>query len=760
MLKSHKNLLEPRPSDRLRIGDRIVDIPLREIAPTAGGEATRVTLKSLGVLLTLVAHANKLVSREALLEWVWPDTLPGDDVVTQAITQLRRALGDDREQSRYIETLAKQGYRLIAPVEWLVEDDAVAAQPAASAEAVPAADNVRRPARRWPWLAGAAGLVVIAVVALLGYRPVDQRPRQGAQNATPSHSVPDTVASPSFLRIASLPQAEEKPSLSPDGALVVYTRSTEGGGRSHLMLQTSAAVSPRPLTEAVDEQFDQFPQWSPDGRQIAFVRIGGGRCLVMLVPAAGGAAREVGECIGGEAHALAWFPDGKTLVGAGRGKDASSPGGDKSGGDKPVADKALYRMVLDRGRWERIAYTKKPADEDMSPEVSPDGRWIAFQRNVSVADLWRIPANGGQAQRLTDLRTNIYGLAWAPDSRSLIFARYISERTVLSTLALQSGRITDHVGGSISLMYPSVSQNTGAVAFEVEETQSRVRRVSVADGIDAMSASQVLFDSTGSNLLPSVAPDGRQVMFYSNRTGDIRLWWLDQTRPDTLRSFDGFIPIPRYPVMWQADSRRALAIGKTAAGEVGIYELDPSRGRAVRLPVPDRLPVHVSYHPDPDRLLVVADHGEGSLGVTLYDRSRAPWRAMAEVGDVATAVVDARHRRVVLATMSGPEIRSADLDLGDLRTIDRVTIQRRNRNLVATPDGVRVMDSDERCPWLWHWVAADAAARDPQCLGRVDWYLEGVTYHPGQKALYLSVIEKMDTDIGLAPLSSFTLGKP
>ena len=90
MLKSHKNLLEPRPSDRLRIGERIVDIPL-----AAGGDAVRITLKSLSVLLALVANANKLVSREALLEWVWPDTLPTDDVVTQAITQLRKALGDD-----------------------------------------------------------------------------------------------------------------------------------------------------------------------------------------------------------------------------------------------------------------------------------------------------------------------------------------------------------------------------------------------------------------------------------------------------------------------------------------------------------------------------------------------------------------------------------------------------------------------------------------------------------------------------------------
>ena len=754
MLKSHKNLLEPRPSDRLRIGDRIVDIPLREIAPASGGDATRVTLKSLGVLLTLVAHANKLVSREALLEWVWPDTLPGDDVVTQAITQLRRALGDDREQSRYIETLAKQGYRLIAPVEWLI-DEVAAAQPEQAADVAPATVMVQRPAR-WPWAAGAAGLVVIAVAAFLGYRQIDPRP-QGAQSAVPPHSVSDTVASPSFLRIASLPLSEEKPSLSPDGALVVYIRSTEGGGMPHLMLQTSAAVSPRPLTEPVAEQFDQFPQWSPDGRQIAFVRIGGGRCLVMLIPAAGGAAREIGECIGGEPHVLAWFPDGRSLVGAGRGKDASTPAA-----DKPVADKALYRMALDGGRWQRIAYTKRPADEDMSPVVSPDGRWIAFQRNVSVADLWRIPANGGQAQRLTDLRTNIYGLAWAPDSRSLIFARYINERTVLSTLALESGRITDHIGGSISLMYPSVSLGSGMVAFEIEETQSRVRRVSVADGIDAMPASQVLFDSTGSNLLPSVAPDGQQVMFYSNRTGDIRLWWLDQTRPDTLRSFDGFIPIVRYPVMWQADSRRALAIGKNSAGEIGIYEIDPSRGRAARLPVPDRLPVHVAYHPDPDRLLVVADRGAGSLGVTLYDRSRAPWRAIAEVGDAATAVVDTRHRRIVLATMSGPDIRSADLDLGDLRTIDRVTMQRRNRNLVPTPGGVRVMDSDEGCPWLWRWVATDATIRDrdPQCLGRVDWYLEGVTYHPGQNALYLSVIEKMDTDIGLTPLSSIAVGKP
>ena len=747
MLKSHRNLLEPHPSDRLRIGERIVDIPLREISSGTGGEPMRVTLKSLGVLLTLVAHAGRPVSREALLEWVWPDTLPTDDVVTQAVTQLRKALGDDREHPRYIETLAKQGYRLIAPVEWLVEATAPSSDAAADAVAAPPAAI---PERRH----GLRLVAVAAVVALLASAAVWQwrsRVSAGAAPAAIAASASNiaTAAVPDYQRIASLPQAEERPSLSPDGAVVVYSRAAERGSGASLMLQTSAAVAPRVLTEPVPKQFDRMPAWSPDGRQIAFVRSADGRCLLMAIPAVGGAARELGECIGGEIHSIAWFPDSKALVGAGRARAASAPG------SASAADRALYRMVLERGVWERIAYTKKPTDEDMSPAVSPDGRWIAFQRNLSVADLWRIPVGGGQAQRLTDLRTNIYGLAWMPDSRGLLFGRYVDDRIVLSTLDVESGRTTDHVGGSISLMYPSVSQNAGTAAFEVEEVRSRMRRVAVADGANGMSTSRVIFDSAGSNILPAVAPDGRQLMFYSSRTGDMRLWWLDQSRPETLRSFEGLMAIPRYPVMWRADSRRALSIGKNAAGDVVVHELDPSSGRAVRLPVPDRLPVHVAYHPDPQRLLVVADHGEGSLGVTLYDRSHSPWRVIAKVGDVATAMVDVRHRRIVLSTMSTPEIRSADLDLGDLRSIDRVTVQRRNRNLVATPDGVRVMDSDERCPWLWRWVAADPAQRDAQCLGDEDWYLEGVTYDPAQNALYLSSIESMQTDIGLMALSAF-----
>src|SRR5687768_3299604 len=111
----------PLPSERLRVGDCVVDVPLREIRAPGKRRPLRITPKSMGVLLVLVDQAGRVVSRDALMTEVWPDTLPTDDVVTQAITQLRKAFDDERGNPRYIETIAKYGYRLLAPVEWLEE---------------------------------------------------------------------------------------------------------------------------------------------------------------------------------------------------------------------------------------------------------------------------------------------------------------------------------------------------------------------------------------------------------------------------------------------------------------------------------------------------------------------------------------------------------------------------------------------------------------------------------------------------------------
>lgn len=744
MLKSHRNLLEPRPSDRLRIGERVVDVPLREIAPAAGGDAVRVTLKSLGVLRVLVAHAGRPVSREALLEWVWPDTLPTDDVVTQAITQLRKALGDDRERPRYIETLAKQGYRLIAPIEWL---DVADVPPVTSTDAVapvtasaPPMPAPGRGARR-AWAAIDAFGVLLLAAAIAGAWWWQRTARAPAPAASPSPA-PAVAVPVDVQRVATSRLSEDAPALSPDGALLVYARGVEDDDSSGsvLMLQTAAAVTPRALTESVPGRLDLFPAWSPDGREIAFLRRVDDGCRVMLMPATGGTPREIGDCLAGAAD-IAWFPDGRSLVG----------GGGEGGA------RQLHRMRIDEGTWRPIPYARSDEDIDLHPRVSPDGRWILFQRNLSLGDLWRIPAAGGTPQRVTSLRTNLFGAAWTRDSAGVVFARYTSEGAVLVHRRLADGATAEYRLPGNGLVSPTVALHGDTLAFVIEQGESRLRALRLQDGERAPARAEVLFPSTRSDLLPAVSPDGTQILFISDRDGRMRLWWAELARPDSLRALDGFEPMARFAPVWRADSQRALAIADHPDGRKTVVEIEPRQGRVRTLPVPDAVPVHVAYHPDPRRLLVVAERDAGRLGLTLYDRSATPWRPLAQVADAILAVPDPAAQRIVFVRPLKPEIWQTDLDLGAAKRIDEVGYPPRTRTLVAQPDGVRVLDGSPACGWLWRRVAGGAGPADAHCLGKPAKPVSGVALLPSPPRLLAATWDASNMDIGVLPLSALPL---
>lgn len=102
------------PQSRLRIGDWSADRTLNELR--RGAERVRIEPKAMELLMALAAHAGEVVSREALLDEVWPGVVVGDEALTQGVIKLRRALGDDPKKPAYIETISKRGYRLIAPV--------------------------------------------------------------------------------------------------------------------------------------------------------------------------------------------------------------------------------------------------------------------------------------------------------------------------------------------------------------------------------------------------------------------------------------------------------------------------------------------------------------------------------------------------------------------------------------------------------------------------------------------------------------------
>jgi DNA-binding winged helix-turn-helix (wHTH) protein/tetratricopeptide (TPR) repeat protein len=81
-----------------------------------GHEAIPLSPKTFAVLCCLVAQAGQLVTKEALLATVWPETVVSESVVTVAIRQLRRVLGDQAQTPRFIETVHGRGYRFIAPL--------------------------------------------------------------------------------------------------------------------------------------------------------------------------------------------------------------------------------------------------------------------------------------------------------------------------------------------------------------------------------------------------------------------------------------------------------------------------------------------------------------------------------------------------------------------------------------------------------------------------------------------------------------------
>ena len=104
----------PDESRVLRIGDWRVDPELDQLS--CEGRTIRVEPRTMQLLLYLAAHAGRVIDVQQLLDSVWSNVVVTQGSVYQAVAELRRILGDDREHPSYIENLPRRGYRLIARV--------------------------------------------------------------------------------------------------------------------------------------------------------------------------------------------------------------------------------------------------------------------------------------------------------------------------------------------------------------------------------------------------------------------------------------------------------------------------------------------------------------------------------------------------------------------------------------------------------------------------------------------------------------------
>jgi len=110
-----------------RVGAVLVD-PLQSRIERDGA-AVDLQPKPLAILLHLIRHRDRIVTRDELFAAVWPGVTVGDSSLTRAVSVLRTALGDTAAGSRAIRTVARRGYRLVAPVEELREGTAAPLAP-------------------------------------------------------------------------------------------------------------------------------------------------------------------------------------------------------------------------------------------------------------------------------------------------------------------------------------------------------------------------------------------------------------------------------------------------------------------------------------------------------------------------------------------------------------------------------------------------------------------------------------------------------
>jgi tetratricopeptide (TPR) repeat protein/DNA-binding winged helix-turn-helix (wHTH) protein len=141
--------MRPSPTQIYRLDDIEVD-PSKATLVKAGVEQ-RLRPKTQAVLYYLLENRGRIVSKDELMDNVWPDTAVTDDALTQCVSDIRKAFGDDSRHPRYLKTIPKQGFLFIGQVE----QEAPRPEPAAPPPAAPI-DRAR------PLIAIAAAILVLA----------------------------------------------------------------------------------------------------------------------------------------------------------------------------------------------------------------------------------------------------------------------------------------------------------------------------------------------------------------------------------------------------------------------------------------------------------------------------------------------------------------------------------------------------------------------------------------------------------------------
>jgi Tol biopolymer transport system component len=295
-------------------------------------------------------------------------------------------------------------------------------------------------------------------------------------------------------RLTSTPAFEVPTSWSPRGSRLTYTITGEGGAlRGAVMDPGTGASSLMPASAT------PIARWSPDGTQLVLEALNGDAGIWVADSTGGNAKQLTTERLEGDAR---WSPDGTELAYVSR----------RTGtGD-------IWVMSSAGGTPRQLTHDIRV---DNSPRWSPDGKWIAFiSQRGRQSDIWVVPAAGGTELRVTDDAAEEGNIQWVGKSNTLAYHTGIGGQT-LWALTVNDGQERRLTPDSIRVgqIYPSPDGKD--VVYEV------LRGGGVSD-LQVMPiagrAPRTLVAGTSINTSPNWSPDGKSIVFLSNRAGNQDVW--------------------------------------------------------------------------------------------------------------------------------------------------------------------------------------------------------------------------------------------
>ncbi|MEZ5533499.1 MAG: winged helix-turn-helix domain-containing protein [Steroidobacteraceae bacterium] len=466
------------------LGDWLVRPSLATIE--RGADAVHVTPRSMAVLIHLADAQGRVVSRNDLLDAVWPGMAVTPDALSQCVVELRKAFGDDPKNPAVIQTIPKIGLRLIVPVATVTPE-------AAMAQSVPPAPAPRRsPASR---LAVFTGIIVLVTGGMVLF-----------WRTPPQRATPDPLIGADFTQVTDFIGSEEHAAISPDGRVIAFL-SDRDGEWDVLVTQTGSGDYEnltRGRLAGLRNAAVRMLDFSPTGSDVMiWSRNHGWR-----IPVVGGDLRPGAEGVA----EIAWSRDLKRVV-----YHPAAPG-----------DPLFVADADDIGRGRQI-YVAPAGIHCHFPLWSADGGTIYFVQGFvpDEMDIWQIPASGGDPERLTHHNSRV-SFPTLIDARTLLYLATAEDGSGPWIHALDLERRTTQRLKAASNAYTSLAASADGrhlVATEAHPTAS-LWSIQLAEGIAGAAAVTPIPIHTQRGVSPRLASGA--LLYRAPKAGTDAIWKLDE----------------------------------------------------------------------------------------------------------------------------------------------------------------------------------------------------------------------------------------